>query len=188
MSLVVQEPSAREKVANIENAPEYLKWYRTVLAIIDKMDESVGELKLYFAGEVDSNQTPFEELSNNLRVAVMSTSLENAQLLLSLVRVIYDNSEVGVFEGAVEWFDDELEDGEVDDTPFEQKMERGLRCFADPAFITVAKLTDKVAKTTLIDEKGHHEITYPIELVNIWTLGRIRDKYLCLVSALEERA
>lgn len=51
-----------------------------------------GEVKIYFSGEFDGNQTKFESLSNHLEVGVIAPNKITGLVLLRLVRIIIDEN------------------------------------------------------------------------------------------------
>ena len=70
-----------------------------VLSILRKYeDESTDQPRIYFSGEVDSNQTKFEKQSNKLKIGVIGKSKIAARALLRLLRMHVDHNPLFDFD------------------------------------------------------------------------------------------
>jgi hypothetical protein len=64
----------------------------TLLEVIAELEKrNIGEPKVYFSGEYESNQTKFEYLSNNLLIGVEANNKGVGIVMLRILRYITDN-------------------------------------------------------------------------------------------------
>lgn len=152
---------------------------------LKKQEDSIDNLnksKLYFSGEFDSNQTKFEQGSNDLEFGVLSSNKTVALVLLRFLRIIVDNRpDLFMDDICHDWEnDDENGDGvfaEIGDTilikdivtRIAEKEEQYTSDFEldQPISVTLSEgniVTGKIKEIV---------ITKKLEEIEIWTLPKI---------------
>ena len=161
------------KIHWIRDNEDYLTVVEPILkAIFKYLDElskkSTEPNKIYFSGEFDSNQTDFEEQSNQLKVGVITNNETTGLVLLRLLRIIIDKNP-NLF-----WYD--LENLITDDTSdFEVSVADIIHAFAkgEELYMTSFELNGKLITRACDDNKII--IERRLDEVDIWTLKRVSE-------------
>jgi hypothetical protein len=110
------------------------------------MQDRSGEMKVYFSGEFDSNQTEFEKKSNHLEIGVMASTKIEGLILLRLLRIIVDKNYRLLLEDiSFDWKEIDGKEVLVDYINKKQRMIRIMKRLAkkEKQYITSFKTTDQ---------------------------------------------
>lgn len=75
-----------------ENFAKELEVLEELFVYVEKKFTNKDNMKIYFSGEFDSNQTKFEKMSNHLEIGVIAQNHNLACFLLGLIRIIIDKN------------------------------------------------------------------------------------------------
>lgn len=139
--------------------------------------------RVCFSGEYDTNQSTFEEMSNNLEVGVISNNDDEGKLLLAVLRVIIDDNAF-----LVEWSDigedkaakvkEVVEDDELYSYLLDVYGDR------EDAYFSAFNISAKKFTAELDDET----ITKNFSQVDLWTRKRLFNELTRLLKKHNKKA
>ena len=120
------------------------------------------ETRVYFSGELDSNCTTFELLSNKRRIGVAAKSQISGGAMLTLLRMLIDNNR-DILRFHLDCLMDDDETMQVVDT-------------YENFYVTVGQLLNRLQEAEL-EYASIHDMSINMKDVDIWTIERLRRSY-----------
>jgi len=148
-------------------------------AILDQAmkeeNSSKEDLKVYFSGEFDSNQTDFERMSNRLEIGVIARSKRVAIALLMLLRMSVDNYPSYVYFLADD-FEGYKEFESIDPKSVPKKLLLDIveKC-TDDSYLSSFKLADEFV-VELYGPSGKEIVKKRLHEVDLWTITRFENE------------
>jgi len=159
------------------------KEYEITKLTVDDSKKNIVS-KFYFGGEGDSNQTRYEQLLNNLKICTKSTNDKVGKILLSLLRIIIDNSGADYLISVLELMNEESPQYRVNRTINGKKILAGYFYLSEiveylsnnETFSMSHDIRDGLyVKVKLSSSKETTKIIRFIGDVDVWDLYRIGD-------------
>jgi hypothetical protein len=135
-----------------------------------------GELKIYFSGEYNSNQTKFERASNHLEIGVIAPSEAEGLVLLRLVRIIIDRNYTLLMDDlCLNWKEVNGKEIEVNYLGKILSMDRIAKRLSkkEKTYMECFKLDEPLTTKLYGYGKSKTKIAKTVKDVNTWDLSRV---------------